>query len=88
MDQQRQEYQHQLESIRERLEHEEACKRKLQNELHQINTNVSSEGRVSEFLKSSYEETIAELKDDFDRRVKDLQTEHHAELEEEKNATK
>uniref|UniRef100_A0A914CPR0 Uncharacterized protein n=1 Tax=Acrobeloides nanus TaxID=290746 RepID=A0A914CPR0_9BILA len=79
------EYERQIKSLRERIEHEENAKRKLQEELQTINS--TNEQRLST-LKVSYEETIDELKKQFDSDLKKLKEDHEAELDEEKNATR
>uniref|UniRef100_A0A914YWD5 Uncharacterized protein n=1 Tax=Panagrolaimus superbus TaxID=310955 RepID=A0A914YWD5_9BILA len=82
---QRLEYERQLRALKERVEHEENGRKKLQEELHTIHT--SSEQRISA-LKESYDETIEELRMQFDSDLKKLQDEHYDELEDEKNATR
>ncbi|KAE9555478.1 hypothetical protein FO519_001333 [Halicephalobus sp. NKZ332] len=82
---QRLEFERQLRTLRERVEHEENNKKKLQEELQTIYT--ANEQRVNT-MKSSYEETIKELKLQFEQDLKKLREEHVEELEDEKNATR
>lgn len=89
MERQRTDYEHQLQTLRDRMDHEESYKKKLQEELQTINTSTArNEERATDLLKSSYEETILDLQKEFDDRLEKLQKEHNVELEEEKNATK
>uniref|UniRef100_A0A915DWM4 Uncharacterized protein n=1 Tax=Ditylenchus dipsaci TaxID=166011 RepID=A0A915DWM4_9BILA len=89
LEQQRVEYERQLRVLKQRMEHEEVCKRKLQEELQTISSsNIhSNEHKLAE-LKASYEETIKELRSEFDNQLDKLKREHKGELDDEKQATR
>uniref|UniRef100_A0A914GXF6 PH domain-containing protein n=1 Tax=Globodera rostochiensis TaxID=31243 RepID=A0A914GXF6_GLORO len=88
MERQRTECEHQLRLLRERVDHEEAGRKRLQTELETINTARSSnEERVAE-QRTAHDATVRELRAEFDRQLGTLLEEHNKELEDEKKATK
>uniref|UniRef100_A0A183BQX1 CAP-Gly domain-containing protein n=1 Tax=Globodera pallida TaxID=36090 RepID=A0A183BQX1_GLOPA len=88
MERQRSECEHQLRLLRERVDHEEAGRKRLQTELETINTARSSnEERVAE-QRTAHDATVRELRAEFDRQLGTLLEEHNRELEDEKKATK
>lgn len=91
---QRGEYERQIRQLKERIDHEEACKKKLQEELQTIGTigsfNApcpSNEKKIAD-MKNEYEATIRELRKEFDERLETLRREHRVELDDEKQATR
>ncbi|KAH7727160.1 Protein kinase domain containing protein [Aphelenchoides avenae] len=78
-------FEQQLQDLRDRLEHEEACKRKLQKELR--NVQASHEQQLSA-VKMSYEDTIKKLRGELEERIKELRLRLETELDEEKQVTK
>lgn len=70
------------------MEHEELCKKKLQEELTTINeTNATIEKRMHK-IELNHDDLIESLKREFDEQLNRLQSEHYDELEDEKNATR
>lgn len=88
MERQGHDYERQLRLLRERVEHEEASKKRLQEELETISASRSSnEERITE-QRAAHEEMVKELREEFNRQLEAILTEHKKELEEEKNATR
>uniref|UniRef100_A0A7E4W4K0 PACT_coil_coil domain-containing protein n=1 Tax=Panagrellus redivivus TaxID=6233 RepID=A0A7E4W4K0_PANRE len=85
MESQKLDFERQLRALKERVEYEEASRRKLQEELQTLNS--SNDQRIAA-IKATYEDTIADLRSQFDIDLKKLRDEHQEELEDEKNATR
>ncbi|KAK5975992.1 hypothetical protein GCK32_020462, partial [Trichostrongylus colubriformis] len=78
-------YEHQLKGMRERIEHEEARRRKLQEELVQITTRNDQSLTT---VKASFEDVLEEQRNGFQEEMEQLRKEHQRELDEEKAATR
>ncbi|KHJ93163.1 hypothetical protein OESDEN_06931 [Oesophagostomum dentatum] len=71
--------------MRERIEHEEARRRKLQEELVQITTRNDQSLTT---VKASFEDVLEEQRTGFQEEMERLKREHQKELDEEKAATR
>ncbi|KAK6022757.1 hypothetical protein OSTOST_11531 [Ostertagia ostertagi] len=71
--------------MRERIEHEEARRRKLQEELVQITTRNDQSLTT---VKASFEDVLEEQRNGFQEEMEQLRKEHQRELDEEKAATR
>ncbi|VDK82191.1 unnamed protein product [Litomosoides sigmodontis] len=78
-------FEYQLKLLRERLQHEEHRRKKVQEELQTLN---SLNDHSLSTMKKTHEEMLAEQRRQYEEQIVALQEEHAAELQEEKKATR